>query len=94
LEGINRKLKSQIIVSASAFCWTIWLSRNDIVFNKTVAPSYLQAIFRDLLDQVLVSLQKEEEDRHFMKMGCKTIEIAAMEVFVRHGWSFSNRIAL
>jgi hypothetical protein len=29
-----------------------------------------------------------------MKMGCKTIEIAVMEVFARHGWSFSNRIAI
>jgi hypothetical protein len=41
LEGINRKLKSKIIVGASALCWAVWLSRNDIVFNKTVAPSYL-----------------------------------------------------
>jgi hypothetical protein len=46
LEGINRKLKYKIIVGASDLCWAIWLSRNDIVFNKTVAPSYLQAIFR------------------------------------------------
>jgi aminopeptidase-like protein len=46
LKGINRKLKSKIIVGASALCSTIWLSRNDIVFNKTVALSYLQAIFR------------------------------------------------
>ena len=28
-----------------------------------------------------------------MKMGCKTIETATMEVFARHGWSFSYRIA-
>ena len=89
LEGVNRKLKSQIIVCASAFCWAIWLTRNDVVFNKAVAPSYLQAIFRGTWSL----LQKEEEDRHLMKMGCKTIETAAMEVFARHGWSFSNRRA-
>lgn len=34
-------------MGASAFCWAIWLSRNDIVFNKTVALSYLHAIFRE-----------------------------------------------
>ena len=45
LEEINRKLKSQIFVGASAICWVIWLTRNDIVFDKVVAPSYLQAIF-------------------------------------------------
>ena len=87
LEGINRKLKSQIIVGASAFCWAIWLTRNDVVFNKAVASSYLQAIFRGTW-----SLLQKEEDRHLMKMGCKTIETVAMEVFARHGWSFSNRL--
>jgi hypothetical protein len=46
LEGIDRKLKSQILVGASAIYWTIWLTRNDIVFDKVATPSYLQAIFR------------------------------------------------
>ena len=46
LDGINRKLKSKILVGASAICWTIWLTQNDIIFDKAVAPSYLQVIFR------------------------------------------------
>jgi len=93
LEGINRKLKSQIIVGASALCWTVWLTRNDIVFNKIVAPSYLQAIFRGpYWTRFWSLLQKEEEDCHLMKMGCKTIEIVAIEVFARHGWSFRNKL--
>ena len=55
LHGFNRKLKSKILVGASVICWVIWLTRNDIVFDKVLAPSYLQVIFRgDLLDQVLV----------------------------------------
>jgi hypothetical protein len=29
-----------------------------------------------------------------IKIGCKNIETTAMEVFARHGWRFSNRIAL
>jgi len=47
LEGINRKLKSHILVGASAICWALWLTRNNIVFDKVLAPSYLQAIFRE-----------------------------------------------
>jgi hypothetical protein len=46
LEGINRKLKSQIFVGASAICWVIWLAQNGIAFDKVIAPSYLQVIFR------------------------------------------------
>ena len=47
LEGINRKLKSHILVGASAICWALWLTRNNIVFDTVLAPSYLQAIFRE-----------------------------------------------
>jgi hypothetical protein len=95
LEGINRKLKSQIPVGVSAFCWAIWLTRNDIVFDKVVAPSYLQAIFRGTYWISFGSLlQKEEEDHHLVKMGCRTIETVAMDLFARHGLSFRNRLAL
>jgi hypothetical protein len=93
LEGINRKLKSHILVGASAFCWMIWLTRNDIVFDKVVAPSYLQAIFRGTYWTRFWSLLQKEEDRHLVKMGCRTIETVAMELFARHGWSFRNRLA-
>jgi hypothetical protein len=46
LGGINKKLKANIIVGASAMCWAIWLTRNNTMFDKAVAPSYLQVIFR------------------------------------------------
>ena len=46
LHGINRKLKYKILVGASAICWVIWLTQNNIIFNKAAAPSYLQVIFR------------------------------------------------
>jgi hypothetical protein len=48
LDGINRKLKSKILVGASAIYWVNWLTRNDIVFDKIPASSYLQVIFRGL----------------------------------------------
>ena len=94
LEGLNRKMKSQILVGASAICWAIWLTWNDIVFDKALAPSYLQVILKGTYWTRYWSLLQKEEDRHMMKMGCRTIETAAMEVFARHGWRFSNRLAL
>ena len=41
LEGLNRKIKSKILVGASAICWVLWLTCNDIVFDKAITPSYL-----------------------------------------------------
>jgi len=58
VEWINRKLKSQILVGASSFCWAIWLTRNDIVFDKVVAPSFAGYLQEYLLDQVLVPVTK------------------------------------
>ena len=94
LEGIDRKMKYQILVGASVICWAIWLTRNDIVFDKALAPSYLQVIFKGTYWTRYQSLLQKEEDRQMMKIGCRTIEIATMEVFARHGWRFSNRLAL
>jgi hypothetical protein len=93
LEGIDRKLKSQILVGASAIYWTIWLTRNDIVFDKVATPSYLQAIFRRTYWTRFWSQLQKEENHHLVKMGCRTIETVMMEVFARHDWRFRNRLA-
>jgi hypothetical protein len=93
LGGINRKLKAKIFVGASAMCWMIWLTRNNIVFNKAAAPSYLQVIFRGTYWTRYWSLLQKEEDRQMIMMGCRSIETTAMEIFARYGWRFSNRIA-
>jgi hypothetical protein len=94
LDGVNRKLKAKILVGASVIYWAIWLTRNEIIFDKAVAPSYLQVIFRGTYWTRSWCLLQKEEDRQLMRMGCRFIEITAMEVFARHGWRFSNRIAL
>jgi hypothetical protein len=94
LDGINRKLKSKILVGASAICWVIWLTRNNIIFDKAATPSYLQVIFRGTYWTRSWSLLQKEEDRQKIKMGCRIIETTTMEVFARYGWRFSNRVAL
>ena len=94
LQGLNRKLKSHILVGASAFGWALWLTRNNIVFDKVLAPSYLQIIFRGTYWIRSWSQLQKEEDRQMMKMYCRNIETTTMEVFSRHGWRFSNRIGL
>jgi hypothetical protein len=38
------KLKRQILVGASAFCWAIWLSRNDVVFDKSLIKTFIQVL--------------------------------------------------
>jgi hypothetical protein len=45
LNGINKKIMYKILVGASALCWAIWLSRNDIAFNNTRVVTPMQVIF-------------------------------------------------
>jgi hypothetical protein len=40
------KLRQQLLAGASAFCWAIWLSRNDVVFNKSPIKYFLQVLYR------------------------------------------------
>jgi hypothetical protein len=34
-------------VGASAICWAIWLSRNDVVFDKSPMKTFMQVIYRE-----------------------------------------------
>ncbi|KAL5682227.1 hypothetical protein ACJX0J_008612, partial [Zea mays] len=36
-------LKQLLLVGASAICWAIWLSRNDVVFDKSPMKTFMQA---------------------------------------------------
>ena len=82
---MNKKLRSLVLVGACAICWAIWLSRNDLVFDKVLVPSYMQVIFRGThWTRVWAALHKEE-DRPMMKIGCKMLETAVMEIFVANG---------
>jgi len=46
LRGINKELKSLILVGATSMCWAIWLSWNKLVFDKGLVPSYMHVLFR------------------------------------------------
>ena len=43
IRGVGTKLKRQLLVAASALYCAIWLSRSDVVFDKSPTKTYLQA---------------------------------------------------
>ena len=73
-------------------CWAIWLSRNDLVFDKDVVPSYMQVIFRGTHWTRFWSLLQQEEDRPVLKTGCIMPETMVIEIFAVNGWRYTNRI--
>jgi hypothetical protein len=46
VQRMNDKDRKLLLVGVGAMFWTIWLSQNDIVFNKTPIYSCMQVVFR------------------------------------------------
>jgi len=44
--GFTPGVRCQLMVGIAAMCWALRLNRNDVVFQKTTANSFLQVIFR------------------------------------------------
>ena len=79
-------------MGATAFCWAMWLCRNDIIFNNMLIPSFLQVLFRGTYLARFWSMRLQEEGRHMLKTTCSCMESTAMEIFANNGWRFSNRL--
>jgi hypothetical protein len=43
---LGEKLRRQALAGALAFCWAIWLSRNDVVFDKSTIKFLLRILYR------------------------------------------------
>jgi hypothetical protein len=60
VQNINPNERQILFIGIDAMLWTIWLSQNDIVFNKTSTLSYMQFIYRYPLGKDGGAIPKEE----------------------------------
>jgi hypothetical protein len=44
--GVGIRFKKLLLVGATALCWTMWTSRNEMVFDKSPAKTYMQVFYR------------------------------------------------
>ena len=87
------KLQKKLLIGASAFCWAIWLSRNDVVFDKSPTKTYMQVLYWGThWLWFWVRQQRRDEDKKKLQKACQTTEILVMQIFANHGWRFNNRI--
>ena len=94
LVQFDTKMRAKIIVGAAAIYWAIWLSRNDMVFDKCPMKTYMQVIYGGTFwCRFWAQLQRREEDVSGMKVACLSLETSVLKIFTRFGWSFRNRIA-
>ena len=74
-QAIRWKEQDLILTCVSAVCWAMWLSKNDIIFDKVNPQPCLQILFRAT---------------HWIRL----LESMAMEIFVKNGWRFNNKLFL
>jgi hypothetical protein len=46
LISFSKKQINLVLIGVAAFCWDIWISRNDLVFHKSHSIFILQVMFR------------------------------------------------
>jgi hypothetical protein len=46
LRSFSSKQRNLVLIGLVALCWTLWISRNDLVFQKSQYKSILQVMFR------------------------------------------------
>jgi hypothetical protein len=85
-------LKKHIRVGAIAFIWSLWLCRNDKVFNDKNS-SFLQVIYRATGTLRLWSSLQHLQDRDLYTEVCARLEATARDTFSQHGWPHSLRIS-
>ena len=92
LHGIDDKFRTVIRVGAIAVLWSLWLSRNDKVFNDKNVP-FMQVIYRctGLLRSWSI-LQRVEYRDLFMEVYTQ-LETTTRDIFIQHGWHRDLRIS-
>jgi hypothetical protein len=86
------KQRNRVLLGVAAVCWAIWLSRNDMVFQRTRPNSCLQVIFRGAYWIRSWSILSKEEERDSLMLGCRNLETTALDVFGKSGWNIFRRV--
>ena len=91
LNGVDHRFKLFNRVGAIAVIWSLWLCRNDKVFNDK-NDSVMQVIYRcSATLRAWAALQRVEHQDLFMEVASR-LEAAVRELYSRHGWQHNLRI--
>ena len=91
LQGIDVKYRILIRVGALAVIWSLWLCRNDKVFNNRLS-SLMQVIYRCTAILRSWSPLHRVEWRDLFTEVCTRLEDTARDFFTQHGWQRDLRI--
>jgi hypothetical protein len=92
LRSFSSKQRNLVLIGLAAMCRALWISRNDLIFQKSQFKSILQVIFRGTFWIRSCSVLSKEGGRAILKDGCHALEAMALEIFHKSGWNALKRI--
>jgi hypothetical protein len=82
----SNKHNSLLLTTTSALCWTVWITRNEVVFDKCRPKYFLQVLFRGThwLRQ-WTKLQWHDDRRDQLIIAGQHLETSALHFFGSNG---------
>ncbi|WVZ74625.1 hypothetical protein U9M48_022786 [Paspalum notatum var. saurae] len=87
------KYKPFLLAGAAALIWTIWLYRNECVFDRKQPKSLLQVLFRGTSWLRQWAKLQRNDDQQWLTQGAQNLEGAALRIFNSFGWQAPDRIS-
>jgi hypothetical protein len=90
----SKKYNALLLTAASALCCAIWITRNEVVFDKCRSKSFLRVFFRGT--HWLRQWANYSDLREQLTQAGQHLEISALHFFGSNGsyWSFSQNFTL
>jgi len=83
----NKKYNTLLLTAASALLWAIWITRNEVVFDKCKPKSLLQVLFRGThWLRHWANLQRHEDLKDQMISVAQHLETSTLGFFGSNGW--------
>jgi hypothetical protein len=93
LQRISVDLRPFVLLVATTFCWSMWLCRNDMVFEKKTAATPLHVIYSVIHWLRTWTILQKATSQDLVAAACQRLAQVAKEFFTRtHGWQSSLRI--
>ena len=91
----NKKYNTLLLTAASALLWAIWITRNEVVFDKCKPKSLLQVLFRGThWLRHWANLQRHEDLKDQMISVAQHLETSALDFLGSNGWLSQRHVGL
>jgi hypothetical protein len=92
LKSFHSSVEKMMLIGVAAVCWSLWLTRNDVVFQRTTSKSFLQVVFRAAHWIRSRGILSKEEAKVQLRDVARRMEVQVLSFFAKADWNLCKRI--